>query len=249
MFFKNIFSKKNTGKTVNIINCSLSKNGKTELMIKYLTEGIKKTPSSEVSCYNLHEMNIIPCNGCMSCWYKHPNTCNIDDDLSKVIDSIFQSDIIIIASPVWNGSGTHLFKIFIERIFPVFEPFIIKNGEYYCLERTPKYSTTDIYLLSGCGLPGYHNFHPIIEQVKALEYLFGFSLKGLILKDQCMEMDFAGEDALNALYDLYIKAGQEILSDPDNFKKTCESILNPIYKPEEYKTYFNSFFEKLVKKN
>jgi multimeric flavodoxin WrbA len=90
-------------------------NGNTNSIVREITRGLEKH-NVEVSYYYLTDLDINYCRGCKSC-YK-TGSCVINDDVSKIVDAIFSSRLVIVASPSYWGDITGQMKVFIDRCTP-----------------------------------------------------------------------------------------------------------------------------------
>lgn len=88
--------------------------------------------------------DIMPCKGCNTCFNNSDGKCLINDDMSKYIEAIKNSDLVIFASPIYINFISARLKSVIERMRP------LSSG---------KYSTNK-----------YNNFYPVPRDLK--EYKF-----------------------------------------------------------------------------
>ncbi len=91
-------------------------NGSTARLVDCMIEGMKRQ-QIEVSRYLLDEMNINYCRGCEKCEVNRK--CVQKDDMNLLIDEIYESDIVLLASPSYWGDVTGQMKTFIDRSLPV----------------------------------------------------------------------------------------------------------------------------------
>lgn len=98
--------------TMLVINGSPRKGGNTETVLNAFVEGAKEA-GAEVTVIRLVEIDHKNCKGCNSC---HKNgVCVIRDALTPVFDQMLQSDILVLASPIYSMSVTAEMKSFIDR--------------------------------------------------------------------------------------------------------------------------------------
>ncbi len=90
-------------------------NGNTSAIVSEIIRGLEKH-NIEVTQYCLNQLNISYCCGCKSCY--NTGKCVINDDVSKVVDAIFSSQLVIVASPSYWGDVTGQMKVFIDRCTP-----------------------------------------------------------------------------------------------------------------------------------
>ena len=124
---------------------------KTELMLNYLVEGMRSA-GAEVEVIDLREKKVNNCAGCFSCWTKTPGTCIHKDDMTQeLFPRWLESDLVVLASPLYHFTVNAEMKTFIERTLPVLEPFFLKhNGRTHHPLRGQPPKTV---ILSVAGLP------------------------------------------------------------------------------------------------
>lgn len=91
-------------------------NGSTARLVDRVIEGMESL-KIKVSRYFLDEMNINYCKGCEKC--EVDRKCVQSDDMNLLIDEIYESDIVLLASPSYWGDVTGQMKTFIDRSLPV----------------------------------------------------------------------------------------------------------------------------------
>ncbi|MEO0127261.1 MAG: flavodoxin family protein [candidate division WOR-3 bacterium] len=94
------------------------KNGNTSVTI----HNILKTASLKGALIEkifLNELKIKPCQGCDYC--KSHKNCKIKDDFQKVIEKIKKATGVIIGSPIYFGTISAQTKIFIDRLYSLFD--------------------------------------------------------------------------------------------------------------------------------
>lgn len=95
-----------------IINGSHRKNGNCSIFSQKAKTILEK--KYDVNVYNLNELNILPCNGCLIC--EEGNNCPINDDYSKTICPAIKScDLIIFATPTYFNMPSSLLVNLLDR--------------------------------------------------------------------------------------------------------------------------------------
>lgn len=84
--------------------------------------------NSDVQCYHLKEIKLAHCTGCFGCWIKTPGICVAFDEGREIIQTIIQSDMTILFTPVSFGGYSSVLKIIVDRFIPLVLPFF---GKYY----------------------------------------------------------------------------------------------------------------------
>lgn len=81
---------------------------------------------AEAKTHQLYKMNYRGCIACMGCKEKK-ETCTLKDDLSPVLEEIKESNILVIAAPVYYGDVPSQVKAFIDRTYCYLVPDFIKK--------------------------------------------------------------------------------------------------------------------------
>ena len=100
-----------------ILNGSPRKNWNTAEMLKSVQKGAESV-GAETEYIDLYSLNYTGCRSCMACKRKDGERCKCfwNDDLSPVIDRIFDADALIIGSPNYLGNITSQVYALIERL-------------------------------------------------------------------------------------------------------------------------------------
>ena len=100
-----------------ILNGSPRKNWNTALMLKEAQKGAESV-GAETEYIDLFDLTYTGCRSCMACKRKGAERCHCfwKDDLSPVIDRIFDADALIIGSPIYLGDITSQVHGLIERL-------------------------------------------------------------------------------------------------------------------------------------
>ena len=70
----------------------------------------------EVSTHILNKMDIKGCQGCYAC-KKGKDRCIVKDDLAPVLDEIYETDILVISTPVYFWDLPGQLKCLIDRFY------------------------------------------------------------------------------------------------------------------------------------
>ena len=108
-------------KKVVIVVGSPRKNGNSAALAEQVAEGARAT-GTETQMFNLHEMDIKPCDGCDACQKGSGTDCHIKDDMHDLYSAIRQADALAIAGPVYWYSVTAQTKLFIDRCYAIAKP-------------------------------------------------------------------------------------------------------------------------------
>ena len=95
-----------------ILQGSPNENGSTNLLVESFTKGATEV-GHEVKRFDIANMGINPCIGCISCGYEGP--CVQDDDNEIIKREILSSDMIVFATPLYYYGMTAQLKIVVDR--------------------------------------------------------------------------------------------------------------------------------------
>ena len=100
-----------------ILNGSPRKNWNTAMMLKEARKGAESA-GAETEYIDLFDLNYTGCRSCLACKRKDGERCKCfwKDDLSPILDRIFDADTLIIGSPNYLGNITSQVYALIERL-------------------------------------------------------------------------------------------------------------------------------------
>jgi multimeric flavodoxin WrbA len=128
--------------------------GNTAMILNPLLEGMKEA-GADVDLFYTKKLNIGPCNGDMSCWFKNPGQCGQQDDMQMLLPKFKEADVIVWASPVYYAGITGPLKNLMDRTLPL---FMQEGGS----------GRQKIVLVSTCGAWELSMFDPLLAQMNAL---------------------------------------------------------------------------------
>ncbi len=197
---------------------------KTEIMLDALVEGMRDK-SAHVDVVNLHKKKINYCVGCFTCWTKTPGKCAQKDDMTEELFPMYlESDLCVLATPLYHYTINAEMKAFIERTLPVVEPFFVqKDG---VTTHPLRHSLPATVILSGAGFPEASVFDLLRSYVR---FLFGESLIAEIYRPAAEMLARAGSNAEAAdVLDALTQAGRELVEHqrvlPDTLRRTEQPL-------------------------
>lgn len=113
-------------KNVLIISASPRKNGNSDILCDRFAQGAMES-GHHVEKVFVASKNISYCCGCGVCNTTHK--CIQKDDMAEILDKMVNSDVIILATPVYFYSMDGQMKTFIDRTVPRYTE--IKNKDFY----------------------------------------------------------------------------------------------------------------------
>lgn len=165
---------------------SVRRNGNTEMLANAFVKGAEE--SNEVTVISVADYNISACVGCNACADSENNDCCIDDDMQEIYRILAESEVIVVASPVYFYSISAQLKALVDRL------------------HTPKrssFKTKKLGLLLAAASPLEQVFDSIKIQYKLILDYFGLEDIGSVMVREVKDKgDIAKTDALQRAYEL-----------------------------------------------
>lgn len=106
---------------------SRNTNGRAEAL-----GGILRQRGHTVELFPLGDMDLHPCTGCFSCWFRTPGRCVIPDGMEAIYPSFVHADLAVFSSPLIMGLFTSRLKNVLDRLIPVVLPHLtVISGEMH----------------------------------------------------------------------------------------------------------------------
>lgn len=107
-------------KKIVILNGSPRRNGNTSALVKAFTQGAESAGNT-VTEFFLDSMEIHGCRGCFGGNSSQECPCVQKDDMSQIYPAVKESDVVVLATPLyyWNMSGQ--IRTAIDRLFALEE--------------------------------------------------------------------------------------------------------------------------------
>ena len=104
-----------------VLNGSPRPNGNTRKMVDAFTEGAISA-SHQVNVVNVCQKNIKGCIACEYCHTKGHGTCVQKDDMQEVYSFLKESDMLVLASPIYYHGISGQLKCTIDRFYSAAYP-------------------------------------------------------------------------------------------------------------------------------
>ncbi len=109
-----------------ILAGSPRENGNTDRLVSSFVNGAME--NNDIEILSIYNYKVNPCIGCNSCFNREGNKCFQNDDMALVYEKLKETDILIIASPVYFYGITAQLKAVVDRLHsPIRKIFHIKQ--------------------------------------------------------------------------------------------------------------------------
>lgn len=147
--------------------------GNSTAIAKHFCETAEKR-GAEVKIFALNKLKYRGCQACMTCKTKL-DKCVLKDDLAEVLDAVRETDILVLASPVYYGDVSSQLKAFIDRTFSYLVPDFATNPKPCRLAPGKKL----VFILVQ-GEPDANRFDDIYPRYEEFFQWYGFNDNHLI---------------------------------------------------------------------
>ncbi len=156
-------------KKILIIKGSGRKNGYTN----HLCDEVQKFfQGQDISVFDTFKENFLPCNGCNYC---EKNGKCVNRDLDSFFEKFQDADLIVFASPVYNGTFSAPMKSLVDR-FQVYYTSFYANGKIQPIKKRRK-----AIFIAAAGRDGKISFEYMKTQLK-----FAFSILNIEFSDSVL---------------------------------------------------------------
>jgi multimeric flavodoxin WrbA len=92
------------------------KSTSTKIAKRFCDTGSKQ--GADVTSYSLGKMNYKGCQGCNSC-KQGKDRCVLKDDLTPVLEALYETDVLVVSTPVYFWDVPGQLKCLIDRLYSV----------------------------------------------------------------------------------------------------------------------------------
>jgi len=120
-------------------------------LTKAFLEGIAERTTVNIDTVSVSRLDIHECKGCFSCWKNTPGKCVIDDEMQGIIEKMLWADVVIWSFPLYFFSLPSRIKMLIDRLLPMFFPFMDSSSSYGDHPCRYDISSQRYVVISTCG--------------------------------------------------------------------------------------------------
>ena len=133
--------------TVSVFRGSPRPHGNTNALTDIAVSTFRET-GLEVQEFNLYRMDVRPCLACRQCQQDWSAiTCAQQDDFAKIASAVTDSDLLVLATPIYSWYCTPPMKAMLDRMVYAF-------NMYYGDQRGPSlWAGKKVGLITTCGYP------------------------------------------------------------------------------------------------
>ncbi len=210
-------------------NCSPKQfDNLTPLMIEAFLKGAE-TAGAKIEQVNTCDLEIGPCRGCtdnMLFEYKH--TCDCNDDMIPLYPKLKEADVWVFATSVFETGVPKVFTNVLDRLEPLFHPFIL-NGTIKLPEENAAKSGK-ILFMGTSNLKNDSVFSEVQEHISSVSDMFGKEFLGSITRTNARAITTLDEmkDVLDSILEECSNAGRDLVEFGQIQNSTLQNIAQSI---------------------
>jgi hypothetical protein len=219
-------------KVLTINGSSRGEKGLTHKLLQSFTKGLQ-SGGADITHYDLKDLNITPCRGCLACMHKTCGECVIKDDMKMLYHELQQSDLLVISSPVYTDNMTAFMKIFFDRCMCSMSPFLRIDDEGKVRHEYNWRMPLKFFLISTCAFPEPETFSPLLATYRAQLKNFDCASAGEIFIPGALAL-MTEPHLLEERLGMIEKGGEQFASGEDITTEELKLINSPILGVDEY---------------
>jgi len=227
-----------------VINGSPRKSrGATAGILSHFVEGMKEAKAHVDVIYSIG-LDIGDCRGCFNCWENTPGKCIQDDDMTEVLAKMADSDILVLATPVYVDGMTGSLKSLLDRSIPQLHGRFELRDDHCRHPRREHVKTKKLVLVSVSGFTEMDNFDPLIHHVKAVGKNLGCEFVGSLLRPYAWMLDPAQEQGapVSDIIKAVKQAGYELVSEGTMKEETLAAVARDFIPRDEVVKRMQEYF-------
>jgi multimeric flavodoxin WrbA len=99
-----------------ILHGSPRRDGSSDTLVKYFVKGLNASQSHQITEFYANDVQVKPCQGCLTCAARGDNTCAIEDDMQRIYSAFVAADLVVWATPMYWGYMTAQLKTILDRM-------------------------------------------------------------------------------------------------------------------------------------
>lgn len=223
--------------------------GNTYVIINEFAEGAKAA-GAKVEVVLLAEKEINNCIACVKCWTKTPGKCALKDDMAGLLEKLMQSDLVVMATPVYIHNVTGIMKTFLDRMVPIMDPHLVRRENGY----TGHIKKYDQYPQLGVIATGAFPEQKCCEFISQYFNRMAMDLYSEVIfeiyKGEAVLLKMADKVGLDSLLDEYKQnvrmAAKEVVENMKISEATAQKIDQPFIPEEMYIEQVNKYWDSRI---
>jgi multimeric flavodoxin WrbA len=214
-----------------VINGSARKEkGYTALILNPFINGMREA-GAQVNLLYSKQLDVTPCIGDFSCWYKNPGKCHINDVMQSFYPKLKEADILVLGIPVYFPLPGAM-QNFLNRLMPLANPILKYQNSHTQIRFNDDVKIKKIVLVSACGWWEKGNFDTVTRIVKEICQKVSVDFTGSVLRPHA-DLLSEEKDEAKEIFETLKKVGFSLIRDGILSKDLLEIVAQPLISEKE----------------
>jgi multimeric flavodoxin WrbA len=214
-----------------VINGSARKEkGYTAMILEPFIDGMREA-GAEVNLLYAKQLDVAPCVGDFSCWYKNPGKCHINDTMQSVYPKLREAGILVLGIPVYFPLPGAM-QNFLNRLMPLMNPILRYKNGHTQIQFHDNVKIKKIALVSTCGWWEKGNFNTVIHIAEEICQKASVEFAGSILRPHADLLSEEKEKA-NKIFEALKKVGFSLIKEGTIPKDLLKTVAQPLISEKE----------------
>jgi len=203
----------------------------------------------ETKIFHLYDFSINNCLGCYNCLLNKKLDCFQEDDMNNIFFEYIKADIKVFVFPIHSLFLPSIFKNFLDRLFPVFDPWLGMNNGLTMHPLKEEFFPGKIVLISSCGYWEMSNFDIVLNYFNNYIKYMGQELSGSLLRPHALAFRYSDKnnDKIKNIIQAGEKGAKELIDSGEISQETEKEASQEIMPREDYIKWFNDFYKQFDK--
>jgi hypothetical protein len=188
---------------------------------------------AQTNVIQLRDLTISYCNACLTCMHKTPGKCAIKDDMDSIYPHLKESDLFVMATPVYVDTMSAQMKAVMDRCICGLDPYLRIDAADRVRHPFSWTMPDKFFLISTSGFPEPESFAPLVQTFRAQAANFGCEPIGEICVPGSIALQMAPQ-LLEAHLDMIQQAGKMVAIQGKVEPTLLDEINGPIVTREKY---------------
>jgi putative NADPH-quinone reductase len=214
-----------------VINGSARKEkGYTAMILKPFMNGMEQA-GAQVNLLYAKQLDVNPCIGDFSCWYKNPGKCHINDIMQSVYPKLKEADVLVLGIPVYFPLPGAM-QNFLNRLMPLANPILKYRNGHTQIRFHDDVKIKKIILVSVCGWWEKGNFDTVTRITEEICQKVSVDFSGSVLRPHA-DLLSEEKDKAKEIFEALRKVGFSLIRDGFLSESLLEIVAQPLISEKE----------------
>jgi hypothetical protein len=186
---------------------------------------------AQVNLLYAKQLDVNPCIGDFSCWYKNPGKCHINDIMQSVYPKLKEADVLVLGIPVYFPLPGAM-QNFLNRLMPLANPILKYRNGHTQIRFHDDVKIKKIILVSVCGWWEKGNFDTVTRITEEICQKVSVDFSGSVLRPHA-DLLSEEKDKAKEIFEALRKVGFSLIRDGFLSESLLEIVAQPLISEKE----------------